>query len=75
MLQEFQASLPMGDRAADELLATYQTSHEFYREVEEREAFERYCQWYDRTARMHQDQMKRMQGELNILSWFQRKSR
>ncbi len=75
MFEEFRPNLPMGEGAVQEWLASYRTSHEFYREVEYRQSFERYCQWYYATAKMHQEEMKRMEGELNILSWFQRQSR
>ena len=38
-----------------ETLALHQAAHNFYREVDDREAFKAYCDWYAETARTHQD--------------------
>ncbi|NER35504.1 MAG: hypothetical protein F6J93_16180 [Oscillatoria sp. SIO1A7] len=62
-----------GTGDASEVLEIYEVSREFYREVEYREEFERYCQWYYETADRHQQELKKMRGDINIFGWFSRK--
>lgn len=70
--KEFSQIIP-GTGDASEVLETYEVSREFYREVEYREEFERYCQWYYATAVRHRQELKKMRGDINILGWFSRK--
>jgi hypothetical protein len=62
--------IPVPQPEADETFAAHQATANFYREVQSRQEFERYCHWYRMTARMHHQELQQMQGELNILSWF-----
>lgn len=55
-----------------DLLETYQVSREFYREVWYRQELDHYCQWYQQTAKRHQQELQRMRQDLNILGWFRR---
>ncbi|EAW38241.1 hypothetical protein [Lyngbya sp. PCC 8106] len=55
-----------------EILQAYQVTHEFYQEVQYREDFEQYCQWYAETAERHQQELQKMRGDINLFSWFLR---
>ena len=54
-------------------LVAYELTREFYREVAQREEFDRYCQWYYATAEKNRQELHRMQGDFNLLGWFCRK--
>lgn len=56
----------------DEYFAAYQATSQFYREVQSRAELQRHCEWYYTTAKRHRQELKQMQGELNILGWFRR---
>ena len=58
-----------------EVLETYHVTREFYHEIQYRQEKERYCQWYYAIAQHHQEELRKMQGDLNILGWFRRKRR
>ncbi|NES86152.1 MAG: hypothetical protein F6K10_34915, partial [Moorea sp. SIO2B7] len=45
MPEEFQRIVPAPPPAAD-MFATYQLAYDFSQEVEHRQEFEDYCQWY-----------------------------
>lgn len=55
-----------------EILQRAKLTHEFYQELKYRQEFEQYCQWYYQTAKQHQQEFQKMQGDLNILGWFRR---
>jgi hypothetical protein len=55
-----------------EILKEYKVTREFYQEVKYRQDFERYCEWYYSTAKQHQQELEKMQGDFNILGWFRR---
>jgi hypothetical protein len=55
-----------------EILKEYKITREFYQEVAYRQDFERYCEWYYSTAKQHQQELEKMQGDFNILGWFRR---
>jgi hypothetical protein len=54
-------------------LSHYQTTYQFYREVETRVEFQVYCAWYSQTAAHHRQELEKMRGELNIFQWFRRR--
>ena len=56
-----------------DILECHQLAYEFCQEIDRREAFENYCQWYYETARKHQEELKQMENDLNILGWFRRR--
>ena len=56
-----------------EALETYQVTQEFYQEVQYREKFDAYCQWYYETAESHHQELQKMRGDLNLFGWFCRK--
>ena len=56
-----------------EALIAYALTRDFYREVEYREEFEHYCDWYYRTAAANRAELQCMQGDLNLLGWFNRR--
>ena len=58
-----------------EALVAYHLTREFYREVEQRERFHQYCQWYYETAAQCQREAGRMQRDINLLGWFYRRDR
>lgn len=58
-----------------EALVIYDLTRQFYRELEQREEFDRYCQWYRATAAQHQQELEKMRGDINLLGWFDRRRR
>ncbi len=58
--------------AVSEALIAHALTRDFYREVEYREEFEQYCDWYHRTATANREEHQRMQRDLNLLAWFNR---
>ncbi len=57
-----------------EALQIYNVTREFYWEVQQRDEFECYCEWYRSTAVKHQQELQKMQRDINVLGWFYRKS-
>ncbi|MCU0517411.1 MAG: hypothetical protein MUC60_11230 [Oscillatoria sp. Prado101] len=55
-----------------EILEAHQTAREFYREVQHRQDFDSYCQWYYSTAERHRQELQKMRGDINIFGWFLR---
>jgi hypothetical protein len=71
----FEHLLPRGfsnPQETVESLELHQMAQEFHLEVEYREQFDAYCEWYYRVAREHQEDHARMRLEPNLLSWFNR---
>lgn len=73
-----QDSLPL---CPDILVLATQPSvtHEFYQftqhhqyQIQEQLAFQMYCQWYHEAAASVQQDVVRMQHDINILGWFYR---
>ncbi|WP_017655496.1 hypothetical protein [Fortiea contorta] len=64
--------LPSKPPEADETFASYQTTHQFYQEVQTRAELAIYCEWYHKTAAANRQELEKMRGELNILRWFRR---
>lgn len=56
-----------------EALIAYALTREFHREVEYRQDFAYYCQWYRETAAKHQQELQTMQSDINLFGWFCRK--
>jgi len=55
-----------------EHLELQHVAQEFRLEVDYRQRFEAYCQWYYRTAEQNRLDYARMQGELDFRDWFSR---
>ena len=53
-----------------EIFESHRLTHEFYQEVEYRDEFKAYCQWYRETALKHKEELDKMQGDINIFGWF-----
>ncbi|HBB35268.1 MAG TPA: hypothetical protein DDZ80_24115 [Cyanobacteria bacterium UBA8803] len=68
MPQEFRHIIPTAPGA--DIFAIYQLTHEFYRETQDRQEFERYCEWYRLTAKCHQQELQKMKGDINLFGWF-----
>jgi hypothetical protein len=51
-------------------LVAFELTREFYREVDNREEFERYCEWYRSTAKKHQQELEKMRRDINLMGWF-----
>jgi hypothetical protein len=47
-------------------------AQEFRLEVEYREQFDAYCEWYYRTAQQNRRDYEQMKAELNFRDWFSR---
>lgn len=72
MREEFRLIVPAPPPAAD-IFATYQLAFEFHQEVQARQEHERYCEWYWLTAERHQQELQKMQGDINLFGWFCRR--
>lgn len=55
---------------ADEALELHQAAISFQREVDHRQAFEDYCQWYYRLAAQNQAEMQAMQNDADSFLWW-----
>ncbi|MBD2022789.1 hypothetical protein H6F43_21635 [Leptolyngbya sp. FACHB-36] len=53
-----------------EVLVVYALTREFHREVEQREAFEQYCQWYRNTAEQNRRELHKLRQDVNVFGWF-----
>ena len=47
-------------------------THEFYDEVQARQAQAEYCAWYAQVAAQNRQDAEQMRSELNLLGWFYR---
>jgi hypothetical protein len=56
-----------------EVLEAHQYTRQFYQEVQHRQEFERYCQWYYATAAQHQQDHTKLKHDFNFLGWFYRR--
>ncbi len=57
-----------------EYLHLHQAAQDFRLELEHREHFEAYCQWYAQVATENKLDLDRMRSELNLLTWFNSRS-
>jgi hypothetical protein len=56
-----------------EILEIYRTTHQFYDEVQHREAVDRYCAWYYDVAEQHRRELEKLRGDINLFGWFSRR--
>jgi len=57
-------------RQVSDYLAAHQATFDFQREVEHRQAFEDYCQWYYKLAKQNQAEMLAMQNDADSFLWW-----
>lgn len=69
-MNEFRRIVPLPQPEIEATFAAYQTTNQFYREVQTREAWSLYCDWYYSTAARHRQELHAMRGELNIMGWL-----
>ncbi|WP_293124669.1 hypothetical protein [Microcoleus sp. bin38.metabat.b11b12b14.051] len=69
---ELQNVVPESTPAA-EIFQQNQIVREFYGEIKYRQELERHCQWYYATAKQHQQELQKMQGDFNLFGWFCRR--
>lgn len=62
--------IPIPQPEVEEIFQVYKVTHEFYREAEQRDELEQYCQWYYQTAEQHRQELENMRGDINLLGWF-----
>lgn len=55
-----------------DVLRRHQLSYDFRDEVNYRDEFQRYCQWYYQTAAQHQHELRQMRKDLRLLRLFYR---
>lgn len=55
-----------------EYLVLHQAAQEFRLEVDYRQQFDAYCQWYYQTAAENRANLLQMQGEINLRGWLSR---
>lgn len=61
-------------RIEPEIFEVYRATHQFYHEVQSRETHDRYCEWYAAVSDQHRRELEKMRGDVNVFSWFRRKS-
>ncbi|MBD2578022.1 hypothetical protein [Oscillatoria sp. FACHB-1406] len=71
MSQEFRFILPAPPPPA-EWFATHHLAREFRHEIEARQQFQDYCEWYAETAERHQKELRSMRGDIKLFGWFLR---
>jgi hypothetical protein len=74
MSQDLRWIAPTPPEPEQAVLETHQFTREFYQEVEHRDQFDRYCQWYYATAEQNRREHQKLQNDFNLLGWFCRKS-
>lgn len=57
-----------------EYLKLQQAAQDFRLEVEHRAKLEAYYQWYDQVAAENRRDLEQMRSEVNVLTWFNRRS-
>ncbi len=72
MPDELRRIIPAPQPEIQDTFAAYQTTRQFYQEVQSRAELNTYCDWYYTTAELHRQELQQMRGELNILGWFRR---
>lgn len=55
-----------------EVLEVHQLSYEFRAELQYRQEFEQYCQWYEAIAAQNRRELQTMQSDINVLGFFTR---
>ncbi|MEM1254900.1 MAG: hypothetical protein AAGI69_20890 [Cyanobacteria bacterium P01_H01_bin.21] len=55
-----------------ETLELQQIAYEFRQEIQHRNDFDAYCQWYYETAAQNQADLAAMQNDIPFFSWFRR---
>lgn len=73
-MNEFRWLIPLPPPDA-EILKTYQVTHDFYQEVQHRQDFKAYCQWYEAIAEQHRRELQKMRSDVNLLGFFLRRRR
>ncbi len=73
MSRNFPQIIPSPQPEVEETFAAYQTSHQFYQEVQVRSELKRHSEWYYTTAECHRQELERMRGELNFFRLFRRR--
>jgi hypothetical protein len=72
MSEDLPYIVPGTSSEVEAAFSSYQTSHQFYQEVQIRTDFQAYCEWYNTTAQNNRQDLQKMRGELNIFRWFRR---
>ena len=57
-------------RQLKDVLELHQAAIDFRRELEHRQAFEDYCQWYYRLAEQNRAEMRAMQNDADSFMWW-----
>lgn len=72
MSQELSHIIPSPQPEVEDTFSAYQTTHQFYTEVQARSELKKYCDWYYTTAESNRQDLEKMRGELNIMQWFRK---
>ncbi|MEM9818635.1 MAG: hypothetical protein AAF827_19800 [Cyanobacteria bacterium P01_D01_bin.6] len=56
-----------------EVFELHQMAYDFHQEVDSREAFEAYCDWYEQTAACHRQELDAMKHDIDLLGMFWRR--
>lgn len=72
MAEELRRIIPTPTPQAADIFTTHQLGHEFRQEVEYRENFKQYCDWYHFTAELNQRELHKMRSDINVFGWFNR---
>ena len=65
-----QRSLEPSQNDVGEAIELQQIAYEFRQELQCREDFEAYCQWYYAAAAQHRAELAAMKNDIPFFSWF-----
>jgi hypothetical protein len=72
MTNDFRWMFSVPHRLDLEVFQAHQLTQEFREEVEYRQSFDHYCQWYAAISEQNRQELKKLQGDFNVLGWFYR---
>ena len=74
MLDQFSTDRRGLSQPTVEVFELQQIAQDFHREVQYRQEFEQYCQWYYQTAERHRQELEAMRGNINLFNWFSKQA-
>jgi hypothetical protein len=72
MKEDFRFIIPRTPTTNSEIFAIHVVTKQFYQEVQYRQEFQNYCEWYYSVGEKHRQEAEKMRNDLNIMGWFTR---
>ncbi len=67
-----QSIVPIPDIAPEQFKG-HHLAYKFRHEIEQRQAFEDYCRWYEAIAEQNRQELEQMRSEFDLFKWFCRR--